>query len=348
MPRLIQPLPAGPLDIIGDVHGELDALLALLGRLGVDLSTNTVERPLVFVGDLVDRGPDSVGVVDLVRSLVDDGVASMVLGNHELNVLRGLQKEGNGWLLGHADGAWFDGELRRFDAASATAAWRDEALAWFAERPLGLVRDDLRVVHACWDVDGIDRLPVSGDPALLADAFDEMTKTELRDRGVVERARQERRTVGPIDDATRRPKSALPFYAALTVAQHARNPVRSMTSGLEHAVPLDEYAFLGGKWRVTARSPWWDRWDRPEAVVVGHYWRTRRAVDHRKPDIWGPVPRFGWGGPRQNVFCVDYSVGMRYRERWRGRTAATGFYGGLAALRWPEREVVFDDGFAVG
>lgn len=345
MPRLIQQLPEGPLDIVGDVHGEIDALLALLSRLGVDVATNTVERPLVFVGDLVDRGPDSVAVVDVVRGLVDAGVATMVLGNHEMNALRGLKKEGNGWLLGHDDGAWFGDEKRPFDSTAATPAWRDAALAWFADRPLGLVRGDLRVVHACWHAEGIARLPEFGDPTILADAFDTSTRTELRQRGVVDKARRERAAVGSIDDATRRPSAELPFYAALTVAQHARNPVRAMTSGLEHAVPHSEYTFLGGKWRVTARSPWWDRWDEPAAVVVGHYWRTRFARDHRKPDIWGDVPRFGWGGPRQNVFCVDYSAGMRYRERWRGRNAASGFLGGLAAVRWPERQVVFDDGF---
>ena len=68
--KLIQQLPAGPLDIIGDVHGELAALERLLARLGADPARGHVERPLVFVGDLIDRGPDSPGVVALVRSLV--------------------------------------------------------------------------------------------------------------------------------------------------------------------------------------------------------------------------------------------------------------------------------------
>ena len=98
-----QPLPDGPLDIIGDVHGELGALRALLDRLGVDVDAGTATRPVVFVGDLVDRGPDSPGVVAVVRRLVEAGVAHCIIGNHELNLLLGLRKEGNGWAWGDAD-----------------------------------------------------------------------------------------------------------------------------------------------------------------------------------------------------------------------------------------------------
>lgn len=72
MAKLIQTLPDGPLDIIGDVHGEADALRSLLARLGCDPVKKTAQRPLVFVGDLVDRGPDSVAVVALVKGHVDD------------------------------------------------------------------------------------------------------------------------------------------------------------------------------------------------------------------------------------------------------------------------------------
>ena len=49
------------------------------------------ERKLLFLGDLVDRGPDSVGVVRLVRQAVLDGVARVVKGNHELKLVRFLQ-----------------------------------------------------------------------------------------------------------------------------------------------------------------------------------------------------------------------------------------------------------------
>ncbi|MGN1055627.1 MAG: metallophosphoesterase, partial [Comamonas sp.] len=76
---LIQPLPAGPLDIVGDIHGELQAVLDLMGHLGYDLQGHHPQgRRLVFVGDFVDRGPDSPGVVDLVQRLVEGGHACAI------------------------------------------------------------------------------------------------------------------------------------------------------------------------------------------------------------------------------------------------------------------------------
>ena len=75
MPTLVQALPSGPLDIVGDIHGEHEALLSLLSRLGCDPDRATVERPLVFIGDLIDRGPDSPAVVETVMRLVAAGVA---------------------------------------------------------------------------------------------------------------------------------------------------------------------------------------------------------------------------------------------------------------------------------
>jgi len=57
-------------------------------------------RRLVFVGDLVDRGPDSVSIVEFVRKIVSAGKAQMVLGNHEMNLLRGERKHGNHWFWG--------------------------------------------------------------------------------------------------------------------------------------------------------------------------------------------------------------------------------------------------------
>lgn len=68
MPSLIHPLFDGPVDIVGDVHGEIDALRSLIRHLGYDEDgSHTDGRRLVFVGDLTDCGPDSPAVVGLVR-----------------------------------------------------------------------------------------------------------------------------------------------------------------------------------------------------------------------------------------------------------------------------------------
>ncbi|GAA1842927.1 polynucleotide kinase-phosphatase [Asanoa iriomotensis] len=92
---------AGPFDVIGDVHGCRSELEALLTRLGWELSRDDAGRPVnaahpdgrtaVFVGDLVDRGPDSPGVLRLVMGMVRAGTALCVSGNHEAKLLRKLR-----------------------------------------------------------------------------------------------------------------------------------------------------------------------------------------------------------------------------------------------------------------
>nr|WP_184583950.1 polynucleotide kinase-phosphatase [Lipingzhangella halophila] len=89
----------GPFDIIGDVHGcrsELEALLERLGytierdRLGRATGARHPERTAAFVGDLVDRGPDTPGVLRLVMGMVAAGDALCVAGNHENKLVRAL------------------------------------------------------------------------------------------------------------------------------------------------------------------------------------------------------------------------------------------------------------------
>jgi len=94
----------GPFDIIGDVHGCLDELLALLELLGYHIwlapDATGVLRPqvepppgrkAVFVGDLGDRGPDTPGVLRLVAQMAARGHALSVLGNHDNKLLRKLR-----------------------------------------------------------------------------------------------------------------------------------------------------------------------------------------------------------------------------------------------------------------
>lgn len=73
----------GPFDIIGDVHGCSAELEALLAKLGYADGAHPEGRTAVFVGDLVDRGPDSPGVLRRVMAMVKSGDALCVPGNHE-------------------------------------------------------------------------------------------------------------------------------------------------------------------------------------------------------------------------------------------------------------------------
>jgi protein phosphatase len=85
----------GPFDVIGDVHGCHEELVALLEKLGWTVTSDGASHPdgrtAVFVGDLVDRGPDTPGVLRLVMGMVAAGTALCVAGNHEAKLLRKLR-----------------------------------------------------------------------------------------------------------------------------------------------------------------------------------------------------------------------------------------------------------------
>ncbi|MGA5095923.1 polynucleotide kinase-phosphatase [Streptomyces lavendulocolor] len=80
----------GPFDIIGDIHGCSRELETLLAKLGYVDGTHPEGRTAVFVGDLVDRGPDSPGVLRRVMGMVASGDALCVPGNHENKLGRWL------------------------------------------------------------------------------------------------------------------------------------------------------------------------------------------------------------------------------------------------------------------
>ena len=90
----------GPFDVIGDVHGCANELRALLEQLGWILeydddraigARHPEGRTAVFVGDLVDRGPDTPGVLRLVMGMVAAGTALCVAGNHDDKLSRALR-----------------------------------------------------------------------------------------------------------------------------------------------------------------------------------------------------------------------------------------------------------------
>ncbi|CAM5544864.1 polynucleotide kinase-phosphatase [Streptomyces spiroverticillatus] len=81
----------GPFDIIGDIHGCRSELETLLQKLGYEDGAHPEGRTAVFVGDLVDRGPDSPGVLRRVMGMVASGNALCVPGNHENKLGRWLK-----------------------------------------------------------------------------------------------------------------------------------------------------------------------------------------------------------------------------------------------------------------
>ncbi|GAB3716075.1 polynucleotide kinase-phosphatase [Amycolatopsis oliviviridis] len=80
----------GPFDVIGDVHGCREELDELLAELGYADGVHPEGRTAVFVGDLVDRGPDTPGVLRRVMAMAEAGSALVVCGNHEQKLVRAL------------------------------------------------------------------------------------------------------------------------------------------------------------------------------------------------------------------------------------------------------------------
>ena len=151
-------------DIIGDIHGYAEELTILLGQLGYQQDDEGVyrhpERTAVFIGDLIDRGPGQLEVLQIVKAMVDHGGAHIVMGNHEFNAicyatpdpnkpgdfLRTRQDEGNKNTEGHI----------KFLKQLPDQKQRDYYLEWFKTLPLWLELPGeegrkIRVVHACWN-----------------------------------------------------------------------------------------------------------------------------------------------------------------------------------------------------
>lgn len=141
---------AGPFDVVGDVHGCMDELEALLARLGYapvapdaqgDVAwAHPAGRRLVFVGDLVDRGPRVVDVLRLAMAGVAAGTAFAVPGNHDDKLLRALRGHAVHRTHGLAE------TLRALEAAGPAFAAR--VREFLGALPSHLVLDGGRLVVA--------------------------------------------------------------------------------------------------------------------------------------------------------------------------------------------------------
>ncbi len=338
MSALISSLPAGPLDIIGDVHGEIHALEAILDRL--DQRKPRGARPhLVFLGDLVDRGPDSMAVVDRVAGLVRDGRASCILGNHELNLIRDRKRSGNHWFWGVRSEEWNHSAGDHviegvFDSRPATDSERSRALEFFRTLPIALHRVDLRVVHAAWHASGIQALQECTDltDALArSDADAAAIPPALRALCKAEIAALKRARIGLKNPST--PPPALPALAEAAVIDQNDHHLSVVTSGPEEVRP-GRPEWRAGRWRVVRRQRWWDA---PVSMptIFGHYWRLRLpSADASRTRLFDDTGPTAWLGPDRNAFCVDFSVGRRYQSRVSGQPPSGGFREALGALRW--------------
>ncbi len=342
-------LDADPIDVVGDVHGQLQALERLLELLGYDdAGRHPQGRRLVFVGDLGDRGPDSPGVFAIAMRAAASHGAVCVLGNHEVPFVDpeegDRRKAGNAWFFGGGDALTRDeadfGPFRRADAATA-----ERIRAFCLELPLVVEHPALRVVHACWDPASlafIESIGAASNAAVVL-ACRARAAGHLAAAGLTARYPAARQALA----SRRRDPDWAPDHGVtveeqiliddLVPGEHIEqreDPLKLLTAGPER--PADVPHWLGRKWRFLARVPWWAEASLELPTVFGHYWRHREHRAFQPYDehaaLFGSASAGEWLGPRRQAMCIDY--------RWPGEWSRPA----LAALRPDLGELVFWDG----
>lgn len=143
-------------DIIGDIHGQAERLINLLIKLGYNFTEQGWQHSqykAIFVGDLIDRGPDQLKTLSIVKQMVDNNNAMVVMGNHEFNAI--------GWATPHSiktDNFLRPHTERNFkqhkiflDAFEQNADLYQFWINWFKQLPIFIEIEGIRIIHACWD-----------------------------------------------------------------------------------------------------------------------------------------------------------------------------------------------------
>ena len=278
-------------DIIGDIHGHADKLRGLLRNLGYREHLGAwrhPERQAIFVGDLIDRGPEQVATVNIVRSMVDAGSARCIMGNHEFNAIAWFTPDATQpgeYLRPHGKPSNRN-QHAAFLAEVEGKPLHGEIIDWFRTLPLYVEEPNIRIVHACWHGPSIDWLRTHLSPAgsLSTDLVEEGSRKGTR------------------------------AYAAIEV----------VCKGLEARLPEGvSFHDKDGKERHEARIRWWDAdLSTFRQAAIGPDELLQRIPDvpfppdQRPPPYSGPPVFFGhyWftGVPRvlgTSAACVDYSVG---------------------------------------
>jgi len=299
-------------DLIGDIHGYAGKLKLMLRELGYEERGGTyghADRKVIFLGDLVDRGPAIRETVRIVRAMVEAGSAFMVLGNHEFNAMAWNTPNGNrGWLRQHSDkNRHQHGETLRQCADPYQDEWQNH-LEWFSRLPLFLDLGCLRAVHAGWHGPSAQRF--RGVTKLDAKALARMTTPNSPDR----QARDILINGLEID----LPEGATFIDKSGNAHDHIRTRWWANWEGASYReviypdsdsvpeMPLSEVALARRPEPYPADAP---------PVFFGHYWLDPSQVA-------APV--------KQNIACLDYSV-------------AKG--GPLTAYRFDGEAVLEDDRF---
>ena len=294
-------------DVIGDVHGHADKLATLLDKMGYTNDAGAWGHPrrrAVFVGDLIDNGPQQLATVNIVRDMEAAGSALASMGNHEFNAIawhrgwRGRSKKN------HEQHEAF------LDEVGDGSPLHNDIVNWFTRLPLWLDLGALRVIHACWD----ERSMAVLAPQIAADAS--MSEDGLRaaaTKGTAEYDAVEILLKGPevllpselgYLDKKRHPR----IHARYKWWSDAPTTYRHRAHLPSDALDLDGQPHLGfPDAELPAPLPV-HPYDGPP-VIYGHYWQTGTL------QLTSP-----------GTVCVDYSAGKGgplAAYRWSGETTLT-------------------------
>ncbi|WP_198651726.1 metallophosphoesterase [Salinicola sp. RZ23] len=294
-------------DLIGDVHGCGRTLVRLLEKLGYREEAGVYRHPrrrVVFLGDLIDRGPRIRLAVSVAKRMVEAGEAHIVMGNHEYNALAYCHPSPPGstqaWLRSHSprNNRIIERTLAQYH--QHPLEW-ERCLEWFLDMPLCLELDGMRVVHACWDEALIDAfLARCPDGRIDRDFLIESTQPGTFAQRVMDRLT--RGTQMPLppgveirsgDGFTRRAfRTHFWCREPATYGDVVFQP-DNLPDGLEDRALSDA---------ERDRLTWYPESAPP--LFVGHYWCKG-------------VPAL----PRANIACLDYSAvkyGRLVAYRWDG------------------------------
>lgn len=151
--------PADPFWVVGDIHGRFDLLQHVLQKHEAE----GVSLPLVFVGDYIDRGPDSLGVIRKLASYQhqNDRQIICLLGNHEQMLLEALAQPDTSmmrWLRAGGDATLHSCAIRIDEAKERSSlkglaqklgnSLGSELISWLTERPPIWISGNAAVTHA--------------------------------------------------------------------------------------------------------------------------------------------------------------------------------------------------------
>lgn len=192
-----------PVFVVGDVHGHRDALVALLRDAElVDAAErwSGADAVLWLLGDLVDRGPDGLGAIDLVRRLEREsaGAVRCLLGNHEAYLMSVFRAGGEE--LGFPGTTFTDVWRANGGLVRDLAGLTSEHVDWIVRRPAVALEGDWLLLHADTDAylryggtipevnAGIETALRSSEPRVLEELLETLSdRLRLHDPAVVDR-----------------------------------------------------------------------------------------------------------------------------------------------------------------